>query len=347
MQGVVGKGGKAKAEQTLPKAHPRIANRSAADQTHRDKVANQWKGVEKPARRAYAAAGANRGVAATIPAYPRLTKASKISGNARFVRENVYDRVAQLRTTPTRGRNKLTSQQRAKAVADAVASARSLRARAAMTTPRKPTIRQRAAKPAGTVAKPRGLKPGAVTRSLARARPGQEQRAMQRAQANEKRLQDRARSGTALRTRAGVGYAVAKGAQGYYSGSMPRRKATFSPLTMSMDKKELAARRKRVVDNNKPQKSKGSAAKPQAPSRAASNPARISPKTNGRVAELTRFRNSHRKQLKEINQKIKEAGPNAGGLRLQKLKIQDRLNQLNTDLARVGATTAVRRTKKP
>jgi len=122
----------------------------------------------------------------------------------------------------------------------------------------------------GTIAKGgRGIS-GPVARSLAavraaggrkaaglsRARPGQEQRAMQRAQANEKRLQGPAMRGTGLRTRAGVGYAVAKGAQGYYSGSMPRRKATFSPLTGSMDKKALAARRKQVVDNNKPKKPK-------------------------------------------------------------------------------------------
>jgi len=78
----------------------------------------------------------------------------------------------------------------------------------------------------------------------------------------------------------------------------------------------------------------------------ASNPARISPKSNGQVAELTKFRDSQRKQLKEIKQKIKEAGPSAGGFRLEKLKIQDRLNQLNRDLARVGANTAVRRSKK-
>ena len=68
-----------------------------------------------------------------------------------------------------------------------------------------------------------------------------------------------------------------------------------------------------------------------------------SPKTNGRIADLTKFRNSQRTQLKEINRKIKEAGPQAGGLRLQKLKIQDRLNQLNSDLVRANATTAVRK----
>jgi len=105
---------------------------------------------------------------------------------------------------------------------------------------------------------------------------------MQRAQANEKRLRDPAMRGTELRTRAGVGYAIAKGAQGYYSGSMPRRKATFSPLTRSMDKKALAARRKQVVDNNKPQK--GGAAKQQAAKAAAKKAAKAT------AASLSRAR---------------------------------------------------------
>ena len=70
---------------------------------------------------------------------------------------------------------------------------------------------------------------------------------------------------------------------------------------------------------------------------------KASPKTNGHVAQLTASRNSLRSQLKEVRQKIKDAGPSAGGLRLEKLKIQDRLNQINRDLVRVNATTAVRR----
>ena len=86
---------------------------------------------------------------------------------------------------------------------------------------------------------------------LSRARPGQVGRALARAQANDKRLLQPAMRGTEVRTKAGVGLAVARGAQDYYTGKMPRRKATFSPLTSSRDKKALAARRKRVVDNTK------------------------------------------------------------------------------------------------
>jgi hypothetical protein len=116
----------------------------------------------------------------------------------------------------------------------------------------------------GTIAKGgRGVR-GSVARSLAavrkeragalglsRARPGQVGRALARAQANDRRLLRPAMRGTEARTKAGVGLAVSRGAQDYYAGKMPRRKATFSPLTSSRDKKALAARRKRVVDNTK------------------------------------------------------------------------------------------------
>jgi hypothetical protein len=70
-----------------------------------------------------------------------------------------------------------------------------------------------------------------------------------------------------------------------------------------------------------------------------------SPKTDGRVFQLTQFRDSQRKRLREIRRQIKEAGPSAGGLRLEKLKIESRLNDLNTELIKVGATTSVRRRK--
>ena len=162
-QGVVSRGGKARAGGGAPKVPPRIANRSAADQAHRDKLAKQWKTVEKPARRAYASMrSARRGAAGLIPDYPRLTKARKIRGDARFVSGNIEDQVTRLMRSPSRGKNKLTPQQRGQIVADTLYSARSLRARAAMTTPRRSTRNVRAARPGGTIAKPRGLKPGAL-----------------------------------------------------------------------------------------------------------------------------------------------------------------------------------------
>lgn len=156
LQGVVSRAGKARGGKVAPKVHPRIANRSAADQAHRDKIAKQWKTVEKPARRAVASMRATRKAGAElVPAYPRLTKARRIGGHSRFLRENVMDQVNLLMRSPSRGKNKLTPQQRAQAVSDAVYTARILRARAAMTEPRRRTREIRAARPSGTIAKPK------------------------------------------------------------------------------------------------------------------------------------------------------------------------------------------------
>lgn len=141
-----------------PKVHPRIANRSAADQAHRDKVAKQWKTVEKPARRAVASMRTTRKAAAGLPlVYPRLSRLRKIGGDSRFLRENVMDQVNLLMRSPSRGKNKLIPQQRAQAVSDAVYTARKLRARAAMTIPRRSALRVRGARMGGTIAKPKGL----------------------------------------------------------------------------------------------------------------------------------------------------------------------------------------------
>jgi hypothetical protein len=72
--------------------------------------------------------------------------------------------------SPSRGKNKLTPQQRGQIVADTLYSARSLKARAAMTAPRRSTRDVRAARPGGTIAKPRGMKPGALATKAARSR---------------------------------------------------------------------------------------------------------------------------------------------------------------------------------
>lgn len=52
----------------------------------------------------------------------------------------------------------------------------------------------------------------------------------------------------------------------------------------------------------------------------------------GRTAVLTQSKNALNQQLKSLNAQIKAAGPSAGGLRLQKLQIQDRLAQLRRDI---------------
>jgi hypothetical protein len=52
----------------------------------------------------------------------------------------------------------------------------------------------------------------------------------------------------------------------------------------------------------------------------------------GRTAVLTQSKNALNQQLKSLNAQIKAAGPSAGGLRLQKLQIQDRLAQVRRDI---------------
>lgn len=53
----------------------------------------------------------------------------------------------------------------------------------------------------------------------------------------------------------------------------------------------------------------------------------------GRNAVLSKQKNALNKQLKEINAKIKAAGPSAAAFRLQKLQIQDKLAETRLALA--------------
>lgn len=233
------------------------------------------------------------------------------------------------------------------------------------------------AMPKGTVAKPKGLKPGAVnpaqsTRLPAAQRPGSltntlgnTLRNLARADAARIRELESITGQKFRQTPAGASAAKEAGARvrAVAKGGKvgPTLRAGLRELAQSdaRSAREMAS----IVRDATPKLAGGKGGKaigggksalPGGKARAAaakpttSNPLSNSPKTNGQIADLTKFRNSQRTQLKEINRKIKEAGPQAGGLRLQKLKIQDRLNQLNSDLVRAGATTAVRgrRTKK-
>jgi hypothetical protein len=60
----------------------------------------------------------------------------------------------------------------------------------------------------------------------------------------------------------------------------------------------------------------------------------------GRAAVMTQTKNSLNKQLRDVNAKIKEAGPSAGAYRLEKLKIQSRLQEARSNLQQ--AKTAAR-----
>ena len=57
----------------------------------------------------------------------------------------------------------------------------------------------------------------------------------------------------------------------------------------------------------------------------------------GRSAVLQKQKDSQNKQLREINAKIKEAGPSAGALRLQKLQVQSRLSETRVALSQSQA----------
>lgn len=59
----------------------------------------------------------------------------------------------------------------------------------------------------------------------------------------------------------------------------------------------------------------------------------------GRSAVLGQQKSALNKQLKQVNSQIKGAGTNSGGLRLQKLQVQDRLNQTRADLAKSKAAS--------
>lgn len=96
----------------------------------------------------------------------------------------------------------------------------------------------------------------------------------------------------------------------------------------------------------------GTIRKPRATTKAAAKPAKAATKppagsqaankielAKGRASVMQKQKDSQNKQLKEINAKIKEAGPNAGGLRLQKLQIQSRLQEARSNLAQAKAAS--------
>lgn len=184
-----------------------------------------------------------------------------------------------------------------------------------------------------------------------RARQQQRQVArVQRAIRNERA--GWAREADGPNSKASRSVTVARRAQQIYAGKVDPKAKTKSRLTKTRDPEALRKRIAKVKDNTAidaakaavAKTAKATKAKPKATTaKGGKGEGRPSPKTDGHAWQLTQNRNSMRKQLQEVRRQIKEAGPFAGGLRLKKLQIQGRLNQLNTDLALIGATTAVRR----
>ena len=84
---------------------------------------------------------------------------------------------------------------------------------------------------------------------------------------------------------------------------------------------------------NKAERIKPAAAKPAAGSLAAN---RIE-MAKGRASVMQDRKDAQNQQLREINAKIREAGPNAGAYRLQKLQIQSRLQETRGSLGQAQA----------
>lgn len=112
----------------------RIANRSAVDQAHRDKVAKQFKKLDKATRRAYAASRYGKQAVSENRAYGSKSQRA-IQSTAKQRRSYVSDTVlGQLLTNrQVYGRKALTKQERADLVASVQRSAQGLRARQSVT----------------------------------------------------------------------------------------------------------------------------------------------------------------------------------------------------------------------
>lgn len=117
-----------------------------------------------------------------------------------------------------------------------------------------------------------------------------------------------------------------------------RNKSGLNPPTAARENQasRVARAERRIAGQKRATAKPAAAAKPAAGSLAAT---RIE-QSKGRASVLSQQKSALNKQLKQISTQIKEAGPSAGGLRLQKLQIQDRLNQTRRDLS--AAQSAVR-----
>lgn len=165
--------------QPTPAVPARIANRSAADQAHRNKLAKQIKTLEKPLRRAMASIGMSPmgplpGGRKFIPQLRPLTGKLRVRMlNERIrmdpyesthLRQYVGEMVSNLLSTPSRGKNKLKPQERDSIVSSTINAIRKLNARAAINYDIKPGRKTRLQRPASTIGKSRSR----VTVSAAR-----------------------------------------------------------------------------------------------------------------------------------------------------------------------------------
>lgn len=172
--------------------------------------------------------------------------------------------------------------------------------------------------PSGTIGKPKGLKPGAIKKKSG-------QTSVDQAKSNYKAAFNKEQEAR----------------QAYFKTQFgtPEHTAARAKLDAATAK----------ADNlrNKWRDTKAGQQAPSTPPAGSQAAIKIE-QAKGRSEVLTNQRDSLNKQLKDINQKIKDAGPNAGAYRLQKLQIQDRLQSTRRSLAEAksaarGDTASVNR----
>ena len=158
------KRGGSKAQKPKPS---RIANRSTADQAHRDKLAKQFKKLDKATRRAYASARYGKQAISELRSFGSKTQKaiqSTAHQHRKYIRDTVTGQLMPNRQA--HGRKALTKQERAELAASVQQSAQGLRARQSVTRYGRrmggngatQTARLKG-RGAGTVTRPKGLKP--------------------------------------------------------------------------------------------------------------------------------------------------------------------------------------------
>jgi hypothetical protein len=146
--------------------------------------------------------------------------------------------------------------------------------------------------------KTRASKPAPSAATIAQV--GRERRATRNLNAAMKR------EGEGPNSKASRSASVAKRARAIYAGKVDPKAKTGARLTKTTDSEALRKRMKKMKDNN--------AAKP------ASKPKSAQDLVNASVRKV------QNQKLRNLNAQIKEAGPNAAGLRLQKLQLQSNMS---------------------
>lgn len=240
-----------------------------------------------------------------------MARTYKRDSNGRFASGGGGSTRPKARSAP-RGINRLTRDNagRITSVGGQGATARGGRLRTAAGNRRAVQTARIGGKRAGVVGKPKGLKPGAVKMAKGGARQSRDYTSLAAVAARRERVTrgwERLR-GSVLQKRKTV--MIRSAQSSIYEGQ--RRLSQTGRLTLDIVK-QGTPKGKRTADIVLSNFPRGSARKP-AKKRA--------PKT-GRDIQLEQVRKVQNQKLRDLNRRIKEGGPLARELRLEKLKLQD------------------------